>query len=188
MNTRAGVLAAMLVLVGCQARDAGAPEAPATTPGTTVQLRRPAEPASLADIAPGDTAGVLALINRIMRQGDAILDSLDRRDTVLAATGTATPPSLTLWSLNGQPIKLLATVPNTTDRLPEETATWFRLGEINVIQQPTAVFLFEGDGIVFATDEAMVPMAMPDSSRMRLEVELVDSVRSRLAVFGVRYH
>ncbi len=182
------LLLGALALAGCRSRDAGTPEAGGEPPATTMQVRRPAEPASLADIAPGDTAGALALIRRIMRQGDAILDSLDRRDTVLVAGDSAAAPSLTLWSLNGRPVKLQAITPNTVDRIPEETATWFRLGEINVVQQPAGVLLFEGDGIVFTTDEALVPVAMPDTTRMRLETEVVDSVTARLAVFGVRYH
>lgn len=189
MTHRAGaLLVAVLAGAACQAREADTAQAPATQPATTMQVRRPAEPASLADIAPGDTASVLALMRRIMRQGDAILDSLARRDTVLAGPDPDRAPHLTLWTLDGRPVKLLAAVPNATDRLPEETATWFRFGEINLIQEPTAVYLMEGDGIVFATDEAMVPVALPDSTRMKLEVALVDSVRSRLALFGVGYH
>lgn len=183
-----GLVALALLFGGCDAPGRGAkPTEPPPEQEMTVRVRRPAEPASLADLAPGDTNGILALIRGTMRSGDAILDSTVRRDTTLPGGVPESPRRLSLWTLNDRPIKLVAVEPNDTDRLPGEIATWFYLGDIDVVQYPGGVLLFSGDGIVFATDESLDPVALPDTTRMRLEREVVDSTRARLAVFGLPY-
>lgn len=183
-----GLIALALLLGGCDAPGRGAKATePPPDDVMTVQVRRPAEPASLADVAPGDTNAILALIRGTMRSGDAILDSTVRRDTTLPGDTPEHQRQLSLWTLNDRPIKLVAATPNDADRLPDEIATWFYLGDIDVVQYPGGVLLFSGDGIVFATDETLNPLPLPDTTRMRLEREVVDSTRARLAVFGLPY-
>lgn len=181
-----GLVGVAMLLGGCGSPEVRTAEDDQPPPGAHV-IEGPAAPVSLADVAPGDTAAILALIQGTMRDGDAAAAALVSRDTLLEAGEGLESPRLRLWLQDGRPVKLVATEPNLTDRIAPETMTWFRLGEIAVLQHIAGIFLFDGDGIVFAADQALVPVPMEETLRMTLERELVDSVKARLAVFGVRY-
>ena len=187
MTLRGGGLVVMaLVLAGCGSPDSGAPGDDQLPPDSTV-ANRPAEPASLADVAPGDTAGVLALIRGWIRTGDELAATLVPRDTLLNAGEGLEPRRLRLWLQDGRPVKLHATEPNATDRVAGETIVWFRLGEIAVAQRSPGTFLFAADGLIFTADESLVPVALDPELESSIEREVIDSVKARLAVFGVGY-
>lgn len=175
-----------LVLAGCGAPDTRASGDDRLPPDSAL-TNRPAEPASLADVAPGDTAGVLALIRGWIRSGDDLAATLVPRDTLVDAGEGLEPRRLRLWLQDGRPVKLHATEPNATDRVPGETVAWFRQGEIAVVQRSPGTFLFAGDGLIFTADESLVPVALDLELESRIEREVLDSVKARLAVFGVGY-
>lgn len=181
-----GLVGLAMLLGGCGPADSNTPpeEPPASDVVTT---DRPAEPASLADVAPGDTAGVLALIRGWIRSGDDLAAALVPRDTLLDAGEGLEPRRLRLWVQDGRPVKLHATEPNATDRVPGETVIWFRLGELAVAQRSPGTFLFASDGLIFSADESLVPVALDPELESRIEREVLDSVKARLAVFGVGY-
>lgn len=183
----AGRLVALAVLVaGC-----GGPDADRSSddqpPAGSVVADRPAEPASLADVAPGDTAGILMLMRTFIADADAVSGALVPRDTLLEAGEGLEPRRLRLWLVDGRPVKLVATEPNATDRIAPETVVWFRSGEIAVAQRTAGVFLFASDGLIFTADESLVPVALDPDLESRIEREVIDSVKARLAVFGVGY-
>lgn len=175
-----------LLLAGCGAPDAGAPED--EPPAAAIDTDgRPAEPASLADVAPGDTAGILSLMRTLIRSADDAAATLVPRDTTLDAGPGLEPRRLRLWLQDGRPVKLLATEPNAIDRVPAETVTWFRLGEVAVAQHHGGMFLFAGDGLIFTADESLVPVALEPAIETSIERAVIDSAKARLAVFGVGY-
>ena len=181
-----GLLVASLLFSGCgsSGEDATADE---QSPIEMSNTGRPAEPASLADVAPGDTAGILALMRTMVRDADAATASLVPRDTLLDSGPGLEQRQLRLWLLDGRPVKLVATEPNATDRIAPETITWFRLGVIAVVQPPAGMFLFAADGLIFTADESMMPVELAPELETAIERETLDSVKARLAVFGVGY-
>ena len=68
-----------------------------------------------------------------------------------------------------------------------ETIVWFVNGEVRAVQEPFDVLYFEVDRLALWTDEAMVPVEIPEADRMAKEKMVIDSVKARLARFGVRY-
>lgn len=144
-------------------------------------------PSSLAEIAPGDTGAILGLMRRVMTEGDAILEQAARRDTVLGAEPNREPRRLTYYTVAGEPLKLTATEPDDAGRMTGETAAWFVTGEVRVVQEPFAAFFLDGDRLVLWTDAALDPVAVPDADRMARGQAVIDTIRARLAVFGVRY-
>lgn len=187
MSARAAGLASLVLLLGCGSADREGPGGEVPTDSPAMVTDRPAEPASLADVAPGDTAAILALIRGWIRTGDDLAATLVPRDTLLDAGEGLEPRRLRLWVQDGRPVKLHATEPNATDRVPGETVVWFRLGEIAVAQRSPGTFLFAADGLIFSADESLVPVALDPELESRIEREVLDSVKARLAVFGMGY-
>jgi hypothetical protein len=174
-------------LVSCG--DAAVPEGSDSSAAASdpVAQDRSAEPTLLADLAPGDTAGVLDLIRRTMNDRNAAATAALRRDSVMASEGYREPRRLTLWTIDDLPVKLIATEPNDAGLMTGETIAWFVAGEVRVVQEPFAVLYLEADRLVLWSDEGMVPLAIPEADRMARERAVIDSVKSRLAKFGVTY-
>jgi hypothetical protein len=182
---RAGWLL-LLGLVAC-GEAADVPESGDQSVATDSVLDRPAEPASLAELAPGDTLGLLDLMRRIINQTNTAAASALRRDSTMASEGYREARRLTLWSVDDTPIKLIATEPNDAGLMTGETIVWFVNGEVRAVQEPFDVLYFEVDRLSLWTDEAMVPVEIPENDRMAKEKMVIDSVKARLAKFGVAY-
>lgn len=148
---------------------------------------RPAEPASLAELSPGDTLGVLALMRRVINETNTAAGASERRDSTMAPEGYREPRRLTLWLSNNVPVKLVATEPNDAGLMTGETIAWFVNGEVRVVQEPFDMLYFEVDRLALWTDEAMVPVEIPERDRMTKERAVIDSVKARLAKFGLVY-
>ena len=178
-----------LLLVGvmaCGSR-AAAPEGGDQAAVTDSAVDRPAEPASLAELAPGDTLGLLELVRRVINETNATAANAVRRDSTMAPEGYREPRRLTLWSIDDTPIKLIATEPNDAGVMTGETIVWFVNGEVRTVQEPFDVLYFEVDRLSLWTDEAMMPVEIPEADRMAKERAVIDSVKARLAKFGLVY-
>lgn len=174
----------VVLLAACGGGEA-VPQADSLVPAASV-VEAPL-PTSVAEIAPGDTGAIVGLMRRTMSAGDDALGSLERRDTTLALAAGEAPQQLTLWLDGGLPFKLAVTEPTETGALLAETAVWFVNGEVRVVQEPFAAFLFEADRLVLWTDETLVPIDVPEAEKATRAAAVLDSVRVRLGVFGVGY-
>lgn len=177
---------AALALWGCSA------EAPPVEPvegGETpvAAVAPPVSPASLAEIAPGDTGAILGLMRRVMTEGDGAAFTADRRDTTLAPEPSQEPRRVTLLTRSGELLKLIWTEPNDAGQMTGEAQAWFVDGEVRVLQEPYAAFFLDGDRIVLWTDEALDPVPVPETDRMAREQAITAQLRARLALFGVSY-
>lgn len=138
-------------------------------------------------IAEGDTATVLALLKLTMKEIDGGLDSLVRRDTVLATEPGQEPRRASVWLQNGVPRKLLVSEPNELGQMTLESSYWFINGELRAVQQPLASYFLEADRILLWTDEALEPRAdVAAQERMDQEVALAAEVEQRLGLFGLK--
>lgn len=150
------------------------------------------------DLTPGDTAGMLSLMRRTMSGIDANLDSLERRDTVVALDSSAVTDSmvaadttlphreLTLWLDHGVPVKLLVRVPSETGRGWDETAYWFLEGRLAVMLGPDDGVAMEDGRILLWTDGGLEPVGGVDVHvRMARELELDAIVKRWLTLLGV---
>lgn len=151
------------------------------------EVAAPASPASLAEIAPGDTGAILGLMRRVMTEGDGAAFTAERRDTVLPAQPAEEPRRLSLYLRDDRILKLTASEPNDAGRMTGETHAWFVDDEVRVVQEPFAAYFLDGDRIVLWTDEALEPVAAPEADRMARERAVLDTLAARLAVFGRRY-
>lgn len=181
---RAGLLV-FLATLACGRAERDAPIADDTAIGASP--REEVLPMSSAELAPGDTLGLLDLMRRMMQSGDAIAASATRRDTTMPPEGYREPRRLTLFERGGEPVKLVATEPNDRGLMTGETITWFDRGEVRVVQEPFAVHYFEVDRLVLWTDEGMIPVDVLDADRTARERAVMDSIKARLRVFGVAY-
>lgn len=175
-----------VVLVTACGGGESAPQADSLGAATMPAVEEPL-PMSVAEIAPGDTGAIVGLMRRAMSSGDEALGGLERRDTTLSDGADQAPRQLTLWLENGMPAKLAITEPTETGALLGETAVWFVNGEVRVVQEPFAAFLFEADRLVLWTDETLVPLDVPEAERATRAAAVLDTVRARLGVFGVGY-
>lgn len=169
---------ALAALVACAGPDADPPAAEAAPAGV---------PASIAELAPGDTLGLLGLMRREIDDGDAATATAVRRDTTMPTEGYREPRRLTLWTVSDVPVKLVATEPNDAGLMRGETIAWLRGGEVRVVQEPFTILAFDADRLVLWTDEAMVPVDVTDADRSTRERAVIDSVKARLRVFGLGY-
>lgn len=142
---------------------------------------------SLADIPPGDTVALVRLMESLMTDGDRALTLSVRRDTAVPAVLVDQPRRLSLWLYNDHPVKLVASETDADGRMTDETRVWFHGDEVSVVQAPFSVHLFDGDRLVLTTDEGMMPLDPSGQEQLQLERSIIDSVKVRLAAFGVRY-
>jgi len=174
----------LAVALGCStpAADRPDPGAPPADQSSSV-----ARPMSLADIPPGDTVGLVRLMESLMADGDGALALSVRRDTTVPAVLIDQPRKLSVWLYNDHPVKLVASEPDAEGRMTAETRVWFHGGEVSIVQAPFSLHLFDGDRLILTTDEGMMPLEPTDQVRMQLERSIIDSIKVRLAAFGVRY-
>lgn len=155
--------------------------------GPVPAVDAPRAPATLAEIAPGDTGAILGLMRRVMTEGDGAIPLADRRDTTLAPEPSQEPRRVTLYTRDAALLKLVWTEPNDAGQMTGETQAWFVEGEVRVIQEPFAAFFLDGDRIVLWTDEALEPVGVPDADRMLREQAITATLRARLRLFGRNY-
>jgi hypothetical protein len=180
------VVGAVLALACGGAGDAPPADDQPTPPagGTAVVEERPL---TLDAISPGDTAGVLRLMQDLMVDGERRLEGAERRDTTLPSVAGTAPRTLSLWSRDDRFLKLSTTEPNDQGQMLLESQAWFRDGELTVVQAPFAILLFDRGRLMMWADEGLVPVEATPGDQQAEERAVVDSVRARLAVFGVRY-
>lgn len=174
------------VLAACAGGDAPAPEQAAEQEVPSPSVAE-VQPSSVDELVPGDTLGLLALMRRSISDGENRASAAARRDTLMPSDGYREARTYSLWKSGDVPVKLVATEPNDAGLMRLETITWFENGEVRVVQQPFAIHFFDADRLVLWTDEAMVPVDAPVADRDAVERQVIDSIKSRLAVFGVRY-
>jgi len=176
--------ATLLAVGGCGRKDVS--DEAASAPDSMLSSPAANEPASLTEIAPGDTAAILSVMRRTMQEIDDLVGELERRDTTLEPVGTEEPRRLSVWIQNGVPRKLLISEPNNVGAMKAESQFWLVGGELRVVQQPFAAYVMYGDRILVWTDGALDPVPdIPDADRMAREVELVAAARRWLDVFGL---
>lgn len=180
------VLFACAILAGCRSQQAPAPGlefAPSADSTTT------AAPATFAELAPGDTGSVVAIMRRTMTDIDGALNAYEKRDTVLDAEPGAEPRRVTLWLEGTVPKKLQVTEPDEAGRMRRESMFWFVQGEVRVVQQPTDAYAFDADRILVWTDESLIPLPdVPTDLRMAREHDVIEQAKRWLGVFGVQLH
>lgn len=178
--TRRIALAAVL-LAGCQGRHKAAP-APG---GVSTSSFNGVAPAQFSDLAPGDTASVIAMMHQIMQQVDRALPQMQRRDTVAVAPGDTVAHRFSLWRDAGVVRKL--TVSDTAANLDNaETDVWFVGGDVSIVQEVSDVFAFDNGRIVLWTDETLTPRSgITSAMLMQQETLLINRVRGWAGVFGV---
>jgi hypothetical protein len=175
----------VMATLGCGTGDGNAPVVEDSTAGASPVAE--VLPTSVAELAPGDTLGLLDLMRRHIAAGDREAALAERRDTTMPNEGYREARRLTLFVRGGEPVKLVATEPNDAGLMTGETVTWFDRGEVRVVQEPFTVLYFEVDGLVLWTDEAMVPVDAPEADFSIRERAVIDSVKARLRVFGLGY-
>jgi hypothetical protein len=175
----------LVATLACAGAETDAPIADDSAAGAPVSA--PTTPTSLAELAPGDTLGLLGLMRQVMQDGDATARSAVRRDTTMAPEGYLEPRRLSLFVQDDVPVKLVATEPNDRGLMATETITWFQRGEVRVVQEPFTVLFFDADRLVLWTDAAMEPVAVLEAERMAHERQVIDSVKARLRTFGMSY-
>jgi hypothetical protein len=176
----------LLLLCACGG-DAEVPEGGNQSPVTDTVAAATSQPTSLAELAPGDTLGALELLRRTINDVNAAAVTAVRRDSTMPPEGYREPRRLTLWSSNNVPVKLVATEPNDDGLMTGETIVWFVGGEVRAVQEPFDILYFEVDRLSLWTDEAMLPVEVPEADRMAKERMVLDSVRARLSRFGITY-
>ena len=183
---RAMIAILVLYVGGCD-RAPGTNEAAGGGPDTTFVPSPASDPVSLTEVAPGDTATILRVMRGTMADIDALLSQLERRDTTLPPVGQEAARHVTVWVQSGVPRKLTVSEPNDAGAMTAESQYWLVGGELRVVQQPFAGYVFYGDRILVWTDGSLEPVPdIPDDDRMARELELLAEARARLAVFGLK--
>ena len=173
----------VMLLAGCRIGSKGA-AAPAEL--TTASLGT-AAPGQFSDLAPGDTAGVIVMMQQIMRGIDAGLGEMSQRDTAFAAGADSVSRHLTAWMQEGVPRKLVVVDSTGHGQNNTETDVWFMGGDVAVILQVTDAYAFDADHIVLWTDEALQPrIDITGDGLMAKQATLIDGVRGWLAALGIK--
>ena len=169
-----------LLLTGC---GHGAKPGP-----STVQSAAPmaAPPAQFSDLAPGDTAAVIAMMRSIMNGVDAGLGDMVQRDTFLPSVADSQPRHLSVWLDHDVVRKLVAADSGGNGPGAGETDVWFLGGDVAVIEETADIYAIDFGRIVLWTDATFVPRDDIDRDAMMARQSLLlDRVRSWLAVFGL---
>jgi hypothetical protein len=143
-------------------------------------------PAQFSDLAPGDTAAVLAMMRQTMANIDAGLTQMTQRDTTVAGGADSISRHLTVWLQQGIPRKLVVVDSAAGGQGNSETDVWFMGGDVAVLSQAADVYAFDADRIVLWTDDALQPRGdVPSDLVMAKQGELIDAVSRWLAVLRV---
>ncbi len=171
-----------ILVAGCQ----GGHKPPAAPGRVSPLVGNGVAPAQFSDLAPGDTAGVIAMMRQTMSTINMQLDSMTRRDTTVTLPGDSVPHRLVVWQQHGEVRKLMVTGVDSTGQNNGETDVWFTGGDVSVIEQVSDFYAFDFGRIVLWTDDAMDPRTDVTSDLvMARETQLMDVVRRWLMVFGV---
>ena len=147
-----------------------------------------AMPAQFSDLAPGDTAGVIAMMRGIMQGIDTQLGGLQERDTVLAAVADSQPRRLTVWVQDSVPRKLVVSDSGGNGPGAGETDVWFMGGDVSVIEETDDIYALDFGAIVLWTDSSFQPRTDVDRDMfMARQTLLIDRVRNWLAVLGLTF-
>jgi hypothetical protein len=143
-------------------------------------------PAQFSDLAPGDTAGVIAMMRQTMSDINMQLDSMTRRDTTVTLPGDSVQHHLVAWLAHNEIRKLVVTGADSSGQNNGETDVWFTGGDVSVIEQVSDFYAIDFGRIVLWTDDTMQPRSDITSDLvMARETQLMDTVRRWLMVFGV---
>ncbi|MCA9763799.1 MAG: hypothetical protein KC544_11785 [Gemmatimonadetes bacterium] len=184
---RRGVVVGACLALACGGAADAPPADDQSSPPVGTAAAPEARPLTLDAISPGDTAAVLDLMQDLMADGERRLEGAERRDTTLAPVAGTPARTLSLWTREDRVLKLSATEPNDQGQMLLETNAWFRDGELTVVQAPFAILLFDRGRLMMWADEGLIPVEASLEEMQAEERVVVDSVRARLATFGVRY-
>ena len=146
-----------------------------------------AAPANFSDLAPGDTAAVIAMMRQIMHSVDAGLGEMTQRDTTIAPGADSTSHHYTIWLQDGVPRKLVVIDSTGHGQNNTETDAWFMGGDLAVLLQVSDAYAFDSDRIVLWTDEALQPRADATADAlMAKQGALAEAVRGWLALVGIK--
>ena len=155
--------------------------------GDTATPALAAAPAQFADLAPGDTSGVIAMMRQTMRDIDAGLGQMTRRDTTLGGGTDSALHHLTAWLQAGVPRKLVVVDSAARAQSNSETDIWFTGGDVAVVVQAADAYAFDSDRIVLWTDEALQPRTdVTPQLLMTQEAELIAAVQRWLEALRIR--
>lgn len=170
------------MLAGC--RNGAKPSSPS---GDAAAATLGVAPAQFADLAPGDTAGVVAMMRQTMRNIDAGLGQMTQRDTTLGGGADSVSHHLTTWLQQGVPRKLVVIDSAAHGQNNSETDVWFMGGDVAVVLQAADAYAFDSDRIVLWTDEALQPYReVAPPLVMAKQAKLIDAVHRWLAALGIR--
>jgi hypothetical protein len=143
--------------------------------------------ASSAQLAPGDTAGVVMIMRQTMMSIDSALPSMIRRDTSIALPNEKEARRVSLWLQDSTLRKLQISEPNELGDMTEESDYWFVDNELRVAVQPFDGYYFEADRMLVWTDGTLVPLSgVSTEDRMAREVAVLDEVGRWLERLGVK--
>jgi hypothetical protein len=145
-------------------------------------------PATFRDVAPGDTAAVIDIMQRTMSDIDGALDQMQRRDTLVVPPPPDTVAQrVTLWSVDGVPRKLVVSDSNAFAGMVPDTSIWFLGGDVSVVQLPYDVLAFDAGNMLLWTDQALVPRTDVSTQQiMTAEGVIMNRAEQLLALFGVK--
>jgi hypothetical protein len=178
LKYRAAFLA--ILLIGCGRGEKAAPDADTSA----LAAMGAAAPGQFADLAPGDTAGVVSMMREVMRSIDAGTAQMKMRDTTIATDTMAY--HYTLWLEDGVPRKLVAIDSLVAGGNNTEMSVWFLGGDVAVVLAPADAYAMDAGRIVLWTDESLVPRTDVTSDLMMTrQAALMDEVSAWLQVFGL---
>ena len=127
-------------------------------------------------------------MRRNMREIDAGLPQMLRRDTVVTIASDSVRHYLSIWLEDSTKVrKLMVTDSSERTGVTAQTSWWFEGGEVNVVQTITDMFAFDADRIILWADESLEPRTdITPKASMAKESAMMDEVRRWLDVFGVK--
>jgi hypothetical protein len=177
-----GLALVAILLAGCRNGSR-----PSPAPGGAVGADVGSPPGHFSDLAPGDTAGVIAMMRQVMRGIDAGLGPMTQRDTAFGGGTDSISHHLTAWLQDGVPRKLVVIDSVARGQSNVETDVWFMGGDVTVLLQAADAYAFDSDRIVLWTDEALQPYRdVTPALLMARQSELIGAVHAWLAALGIR--